>query len=138
MHLITVDAHIQSPLTTVWSAWTQAEHVQHWNFASSDWHCPSATNDLRTGGEFHYTMAAKDGCMEFDFWGTHEQIISEKQISTLLGDGRHMSVYFESTPEGTRVREEFEPEKMNPEEMQQMGWQMILNNFKSYAEGLAK
>jgi len=138
MLLISVEAHIQSPLSSVWSAWTQAEHVQHWNFASPDWHCPSASNDLRIGGEFHYTMAAKDGSMEFDFWGTYKQIISEKQIDIVIGDGRHMFVYFESTPDGTLVREEFEPEKMNPEDMQQMGWQLILNNFKSYAEGLAE
>ena len=138
MHLIPVEAHIQSSISSVWSAWTQPEHVQLWNFASPDWHCPSASNDLRVGGEFHYLMAAKDGSMEFDFWGTYHQVIPEKQIDIVLGDGRHMFVYFESKAEGTLVREEFEPEKMNPEEMQQMGWQMILNNFKSYAEGLTE
>lgn len=138
MHVITVETYIQSSRSSVWSAWTQPEHVQHWNFASPDWHCPSASNDFRVGGEFHYLMAAKDGSMEFDFWGTYHQVIFEKQIDIVLGDGRHMFVYFESPPEGTLVREEFEPEKMNPEEMQQMGWQMILNNFKSYAEGLTE
>jgi len=35
----------------------------------------------------------------------------------------------------TLVTEQFEPENQNPEEMQQMGWQMILNNFKEYTEG---
>ncbi len=138
MHVITVETYIQSSRSFVWSAWTQPEHVKHWNFASPDWHCPSASNDFRVGGEFHYLMAAKDGSMEFDFWGTYHQVIFEKQIDIVLGDGRHMFVYFESTPEGTLVREEFEPEKINPEEMQKMGWQMILNNFKSYAEGLTE
>ncbi len=37
--------------------------------------------------------------------------------------------------ETTLVTEQFEPEQQNPEEMQQMGWQMILNNFKEYTEG---
>jgi hypothetical protein len=35
----------------------------------------------------------------------------------------------------TQVTEQFEPENQNPEAMQQMGWQMILNNFKEYTEG---
>jgi hypothetical protein len=35
---------------------------------------------------------------------------------------------------GTKVTEQFEPENQNPEDMQQAGWQMILDNFKSYAE----
>jgi hypothetical protein len=83
-------------------------------------------------------MAAKDGSMEFDFWGKYQQIILEKQIDIVLGDGRHMFVYFESSPNGTLVREAFEPEKENPEEMQQMGWQLILTNFKNYTEGLAE
>ena len=138
MHCISIETHVQASLQTVWSAWTKAEHVQKWNFASPEWHCPSATNDLRIDGEFHYCMAAKDGSMEFDFWGKYQQIILEKQIDIVLGDGRHMFVYFESSPNGTLVRQAIEPEKENPEEMQQMGWQMILTNFKNYTEGLAE
>jgi hypothetical protein len=52
----------------------------------------------------------------------------------LIGDGRKMFVTFETTEAGTKVVEEFEPENQNPEEMQKAGWQMILDNFKSYAE----
>jgi hypothetical protein len=35
-----------------------------------------------------------------------------------------------------KVTEIFEPETENPVEMQRAGWQMILNNFKDYAERL--
>jgi uncharacterized protein YndB with AHSA1/START domain len=45
-----------------------------------------------------------------------------------------MKVTFTSTEMGTKVTEQFEPENQNPEDMQQAGWQMILDNFKSYAE----
>jgi hypothetical protein len=45
-----------------------------------------------------------------------------------------MQVTFEATEAGTKVTEHFEPENENPEDLQQEGWQMILNNFKSYAE----
>ena len=133
--MITVNATIQAPITKVWDYWTKPEHVKNWNFAASDWHCPEATNNLEVGGEFHYTMSAKDNSFSFDFWGTYQEIIDQKYLSILIGDGRQMKVSFESTSEDTKVIAEFEPEKVNPEEMQRAGWQMILDNFKKYVEG---
>jgi uncharacterized protein YndB with AHSA1/START domain len=67
MKLITVKAKINAPLSQVWEYWTIANHVTHWNFASPDWHCPSAESNFIEGGEFHYLMAAKDGSFQFDF-----------------------------------------------------------------------
>ena len=86
------------------------------------------------GGEFHYTMAAKDNSFSFDFWGTYQKIDTEKNIEILIGDGRYMKVTFESTGADTIVTEQFEPEQENPVEMQQAGWQMILDNFTKYVE----
>ena len=86
------------------------------------------------GGEFHYEMAARDGSASFDFWGTFQQIEEQKSLDILIGDGRKMKVTFETTEAGTKVTEQFEPENQNPEDLQQAGWQMILDNFKSYAE----
>ena len=134
MAFITIETTINAPIAHVWEKWTTPEHVQHWNFASPDWHCPSAKSDLQVGGEFHYEMASKDGSMSFDFWGTFREIETDKLIEILLGDGRKMKVTFASTEMGTKVTEQFEPENQNPEDMQQAGWQMILDNFKSYAE----
>jgi hypothetical protein len=79
-------------------------------------------------------MAARDGSMSFDFWGTFQEIEEQKSLDILIGDGRKMKVTFASTEMGTKVTEEFEPENQNPEDLQQAGWQMILDNFKSYAE----
>ena len=134
MQLITVQSNIQAPVQKVWDSFTNPQHVINWNFAMPEWHCPSATNQLEVGGEFHYTMAARDNSMSFDFWGTYKKIEIEKNIEILLGDGRKMKVTFESSDTGTIVTEEFEPEQENPEEMQQAGWQMILDNFKNYIE----
>ena len=66
--------------------------------------------------------------------GTYQKIEKEKNIQILLGDGRSMLVTFEMTDATTIITEKFEPEKENPVEMQQAGWQMILDNFKSYVE----
>jgi uncharacterized protein YndB with AHSA1/START domain len=134
MNLIKLEATINAPISKVWEFWTKEEHVKNWNFASSDWHCPNAINNLVVGGEFHYIMSAKDNSMSFDFWGTYKKIEIEKNIEILLGDGRKMKVTFESSDTGTIVTEEFEPEQENPAEMQRAGWQMILDNFKKYVE----
>ena len=134
MNLIKVETIINAPITKVWDSWTKEEHVKNWNFASSDWHCRNATNNLVVGGEFHYIMSAKDNSMSFDFWGTYEKIETEKSIEILLGDGRKMKANFDSSDSGTIVTEEFEPEQENPAEMQREGWQTILDNFKKYFE----
>jgi len=86
------------------------------------------------GGEFHYTMAAKDNSSQFDFWGTYQAIEINKRIEIVLGDGRIMKVLFDETEEGIVVTEQFEPENQNPIDLQQAGWQMILDNFKNYVE----
>jgi uncharacterized protein YndB with AHSA1/START domain len=132
MKLITVSATIDKPVDMVWEYWTNAHHVTRWNFASPDWHCPSAETNFVEGGEFHYLMAAKDGSFEFDFWGTFQKIEPQKSIEIVLGDQRKMIVLFEKNAEGTKLTEQFEPEQENAEELQQAGWQAILDNFKEY------
>ena len=134
MKLITVKATVNAPLSQVWEKWTNAHHVSKWNFASPDWHCPSAENNLVEGGEFHYLMAAKDGSFQFDFWGTYQKITIEKSLDITIGDGRKMFVSFEKSGDQTILEERFEPENENSEELQQAGWQAILDNFKQYAE----
>lgn len=134
MKRLTVQNLINAPINKVWQFWTEAKHVQAWNFASPDWHCPAATVNLEVGGEFHFTMAAKNESASFDFWGTYQQIENEQLLEILIGDGRKMTVTFEKSGNETQIIEDFEPENENPIELQQAGWQMILNNFKDYCE----
>ncbi|NBW03456.1 MAG: hypothetical protein EBR87_07070 [Cytophagia bacterium] len=132
--MIEVQIQIRASVETVWDCFTNPKHIVHWNFASPDWHCPKAINDLREGGEFHYTMAAKDGSFEFDFWGTFQQIEDVKKLEIVLGDDRKMSVIFDSKGDETILTELFEPESENSIELQKAGWQAILSNFKNYVE----
>jgi uncharacterized protein YndB with AHSA1/START domain len=134
--MIQVETQIQAPIETVWDCFTNPEHIIHWNFASPDWHCPKAVNDLTIGGEFHYTIAAKDASFEFDFWGTFQYIKEGQHIEILLGDDRKMSVIFESKGNETNLKELFEPELENSPELQKAGWQAILLNFKNYVEAI--
>jgi uncharacterized protein YndB with AHSA1/START domain len=133
---ITVEATINATIATVWESWTMPEHITKWNNASEDWHTPYAENDLREGGKMLATMAAKDGSFSFDFWGVHTTVLPLQEIKTTLGDDRKMSVTFIPTNNGVQVIETFEPESQNSLELQQQGWQAILNNFKKYTETL--
>jgi len=47
-----------------------------------------------------------------------------------------VSIYFESKNNETHVIQTFEAENQNPIELQQNGWQAIMNNYKIYAENL--
>ena len=132
--IVTVSAHINAPVQKVWEYWNNPNHITGWNFASDDWHAPSAQNDLRIGGKFNSRMEAKDGSFGFDFEGVYDEIIPEKYIEYTLGDSRKVKIKFTSEGNTTIIDETFEAESENPVEMQQMGWQMILNNFKRYAE----
>ena len=131
---VTIGATIAAPLDQVWQMWTQPEHVTQWNHASDDWHCPRAANDLRPGGAFSFTMAAKDGSFSFDFGGVYDRVVEHRYLDSTLGDGRKWSVIFYAVGDETQVIETFETESENSVELQRGGWQAILNNFKAYAE----
>ena len=133
---ITVTSEIKSNRQTVWNAWTSPTHIVHWNFADDSWHAPAAVNDLRVGGKFSYRMEAKDGSMGFDFSGVYSEIIEHELIAYTMDDGRKARITFEELSDTTVVTEVFEPETMNAPELQQTGWQMILDNFKLHAESL--
>lgn len=131
---ITVEASVNAPIEKVWKYWTSPEHIMQWNHASDDWHCPNAENDLYKGGKFSYTMAAKDGSFSFDFWGSYDDVLENELLISTLGDGRKLNITFASTGNVTTIVENFEAEDENSIELQQTGWQAILNNFKKHTE----
>jgi uncharacterized protein YndB with AHSA1/START domain len=132
--IITVQATINAPCEKVWELWTSPEHIIKWNYASDEWHTPHAENDLQAGGKFLYRMEAKDGSMGFDFHGVYKTVKTNELIEYVLGDGRKVSVVFNAVGNETKVTEKFEAEETNPHELQQKGWQAILDNFKRHVE----
>ncbi|TLS50797.1 polyketide cyclase [Paenibacillus antri] len=131
---VTVQAVIQAPVMKVWKYWTEPQHITKWNQASDSWHAPKAENDLRVGGKFLTRMEAKDGSMGFDFFGTYDVVKPQEQISYTLGDGRKVEITFMYQGNETKVIEIFDAEGTHSIEMQQAGWQAILDNFKKYTE----
>jgi uncharacterized protein YndB with AHSA1/START domain len=131
---ITIEATVQAPAEKVWSYWNGPTHIQKWANASDDWHTPRAETDLKVGGKFLSRMEARDGSVGFDFGGVYDAITIHEYIAYTIDDGRKVSINFYPQGNATRIVQTFEAENVNPLEMQQGGWQAILNSFKKYAE----
>lgn len=131
---VKISTTVQTPVDKLWEYWTQPRHITKWNYASEDWHCPYAENNLKEGGKFTYRMEAKDGSFGFDFGGIYDEVRWHEKIAYTLGDGRKVTTTFHDKGNATEVIVIFEAESSNPVEIQQQGWQAILNNFKKYAE----
>lgn len=130
---ITVSAIINAPLQKVWDSYTNPRHIVHWNFASTDWCCPWATNDLQVGGKYCARMEAKDESFGFEFEATYSEVVEFSKITYAAAD-REITTTFIIKENVTEVTTVFDAEIENPIEMQQQGWQAILNNFKNYVE----
>lgn len=131
---ITIEVAVVAPLDKIWGFWSEPQHIIQWNNASDDWHTPKAENDLRIGGRFNYTMAARDGSMSFDFEGVYSNVQPSKLIEYTIADGRSVKISFELKGDSVKITETFEAENMNSTELQRSGWQAILDNFKKYVE----
>ncbi len=134
MQPITITATVDAPIEKVWQYWIEPEHIMQWAFASDDWEAPHAENDLREGGTFTTTMAAKDKSASFDFTGTYTAVKEHELIEYNIPDGRHVKTEFIQTPKGIEITGTFDPETENSEEMQRAGWQAIFDNFKKHVE----
>ncbi|MCY4062875.1 MAG: SRPBCC domain-containing protein [Chloroflexi bacterium] len=131
---IAIEAIVERKRNEVWALWNEPEHITRWNFASDDWCCPRAVNDLRVGGRLLSRMEAKDGSFGFDFEAIYDEVDHEAKLAYTLTDGRRVETCFADIGDSTRVSTLFEAEDENSAELQRMGWQAILDNFKQYAE----
>jgi uncharacterized protein YndB with AHSA1/START domain len=134
---ITVEVLVNRNVKTAWDAFTSPQAITQWNFASADWRCPRAENDLRAGGQFSYRMESKDGSMGFDFSGKYTEIRPLERIKYSLGDEREVVIEFHNENSKTKVIETFVAEATSSYEEQKGGWQAILDNYKRYVEGNA-
>ena len=131
---ITVEAAIAADAQKVWEYWTKPEHITQWNFATDEWECPKAENDLSVGGKYFARMQAKDGSFGFDFEGIYEEVVPGKKLSYTFADGRKVTTHFENRGDATSVSTTFDGDREHDADMQRAGWQAILDNFKKYTE----
>lgn len=133
---INIEVLVNKPQPDVWTYFNEPDHITQWNFASDDWCCPRAENDLYVGGRLCSRMEAKDGSFGFDFEAIYDAVVHQAMIAYTLTDGRKVQTTFGDLGDATKVSTTFDPETENPADMQRAGWQAILDNFKKYAESL--
>lgn len=131
---IAIETLVRADLNDVWEAWGNPEDIVRWNAAADDWHTTRSQVDLREGGRFLSRMEAKDGSAGFDFEGTFTRIVPRERIEYRMSDGRQVEVEFVGREEGVLVRTTFDAESENPPELQQAGWQAILDRFARHVE----
>lgn len=134
METLTVTTTVNAPIEKVWKLWSNPRDIEQWNSPSDEWHTPAAENDLRTGGKFKSTMAARDGSASFDFEGEYTTVDHHKTIAYTITDGRKVKITFNDLGQNVHIIETFDAENVNPLELQQKGWQAIMDSFKRYAE----
>lgn len=133
---ITIEALVEAPVERVWQRWTEPDHITQWNFASDDWCCPRAENDLTPGGRYRARMEARDGSFGFDLEGVYDEVTVHEKLSYTMTDGRRVTTVFHVDGVATRVETTFDADSEHPVDMQREGWQAILDNFKRYVEEL--
>jgi uncharacterized protein YndB with AHSA1/START domain len=143
MQKIQVETLVHADIQTVWKHWNDPQSIMGWAFASDTWECPHAENDLAIGGRFLTRMSAKDGSFGFDFAGTYTDIVEYKKINYIMDkapeeeSARECEITFTDLGDGTtKVAEVFDAEEINSIELQQAGWQSILENFKKFVESV--
>ena len=82
--MITVRVNVNAPVEKVWKYWTEPGHITQWNFASDDWHCPRAKNEVCKGGKFVWRMEAKNGSFGFDYSGEYMVVEPYNYIKKFL------------------------------------------------------
>jgi uncharacterized protein YndB with AHSA1/START domain len=129
---LTVTARVEADIQKVWELWNNPDHITHWYFASDDWHCPHAEADFTPGGQFIYRLEAKDGSMGFDYTGHYSEIHEHQKVGFELDDQRQVEVNFSVKGRSVEITEIFEADTSASLELQQDGWQAILDQFAGY------
>jgi uncharacterized protein YndB with AHSA1/START domain len=141
MQKITTEIIVSASLQKAWSAYTEPESIKSWAFAGDDWEAPYAENDLKVGGRFLTRMSAKDKSSSFDFTGTYSEVVEFKKIIYQMDKAPEDSknrecevIFLDLGNNQIKVTVTFDSEDQNPVDMQKVGWQSILNNFKKFVE----
>tara|TARA_R110002051_G_scaffold56046_9_gene104026 strand:- start:23148 stop:23555 length:408 start_codon:yes stop_codon:yes gene_type:complete len=133
MQKIKIHAIINSDIKKAWELYTNPKHIVNWNFASEDWCCPKAENNIVVGGVYYARMEAKDKSFGFDMKGIYTEVVPFNYFEFEFSK-RNVRVDFKEIEDVTIIEIVFVPETENSIDMQKAGWQSILNNFKTYAE----
>ena len=101
---VTIERLFDAPISTVWKAWTQPEHISHW-WGPKGMEIEIVEHDFKVGGKWKYTMPMPDGKL-FVSEGKYLEIIQGKKIVTTadfrpMTEGVELHMLFEERDEQT-------------------------------------
>ena len=78
LKVVEIDRTFDLPVTVLWQAWTEPEHMKKW-WGPKDFTCPYCAIDLKVGGRYLSCMLSSKG---EEFWstGVYEEIEPNKQL----------------------------------------------------------
>lgn len=77
---ISIQRTFNAPISLVWEAWTQAEHIAEW-WSPKGVKTKVIEHDFRVGGKWKYIMPMPNG-QEFVAEGEYQEIIEFRKISS--------------------------------------------------------
>lgn len=94
MRQIHIHSLINADVEKTWEHYTSPLHIINWNFATDDWQCPKAENNLQVGGKYLARMEVKDGSFGFDFKAVYTEVKPLDSFTYKLADNREITVKF--------------------------------------------
>ena len=97
--IVTISRIFDSPLATVWDAWTQPQHIANW-WGPKGMPVEVKSHEFKVGGRWEYAMPMPDG-KEFISEGTYLEIEEQAKIVTTanfrpMTEGVELHISFEA------------------------------------------
>jgi len=101
---VTINRTLKAPISLVWEAWTQPQHISQW-WGPKGMDTKVIEHDFRVGGHWKYSMLMPDG-NEFITDGIYSEIIELKKIASTanfkpMTEGVEIQALFEANGEET-------------------------------------
>ena len=93
---IIISRVINAPREVVFAAWTDSEHLAHW-YGPEGFTITTHSIDLRTGGEWRFTMHGPDGVDYTNLIVYSEIVRPERIVHQHSGDRGDENLHFETT-----------------------------------------
>ena len=102
---LTIERTLKAPLSLVWEAWSQPEHITKW-WGPPGMETKVIEHDFRPGGKWHYEMMMPDGNV-FIAEGTYSEIVEHSKIISSanfrpMTEGVEIQALFEADGEQTK------------------------------------
>ncbi len=142
---LTLEKTFNAPISLVWDAWTQAEHVAQW--WAKGMPITIEEHDFTIGGKWKYVMAMPDG-NEFISHGIYSDIVEfQKIISSAnfipMTEGVEIQALFEEDGDKTKMTfNVVHPTEEYCKQQEQMGfyngWVSVFDSMADFVESLNK